>query len=836
VSQLTPSIVVPPSAAVEQPVPAASCPPRVGRRTLAIAIPLIAAAVLAAHWKALSSPVTTFDDDMYLVDNMLVQHPGWASIRQFFSEVLHPSTVRGYYQPMAMVSLMIDYALGGRVDNLLPFRITSLALHVLNTALAILLVYQLLGRAGPAALTGLLFGVHPMAIESIPWISERKTVLAAFFALLSLIAYVRYTRRPTLAGYALCTALFVLSLLSKPTTTPLPALMLILDAWPLHRLGRRAILEKLPLLVLSVVAAGITYVSQRNTCGVILPTDQSPLHIPYAICHNIVFYLYNIFWPAHLNWHYPFPRPFTWQSDWVRIGVIGTAAWLAVLAVSLRWTKSLAAGWLFFFVAIFPTLGIIGFHPVIAADRHAYLPMIGLMLSLACMMGAIERRLSPARVARLLRPAAVLLVLAAATAEALATRRYLDYWQDNITFREYLLTLDPDNPSIHNGMGMSLARAGRREEALAQFAEAIRCGANDARTWVNWGMVLRQMERIDEAIERYQAALALNPDLPEGRNNLADALIQKGRIDEAITHLQEALRLRPAFAEAHCNLGNAYKALGRHDQAIHAYREGLRWKPYLVTALRNMGKTLLEAGRPEEAEEVLRRAIGMKDDLASAHNDLGLALKAQGLPGEALACVERALALDPTLASAHYNAGNLWIDAGEHDKARQAFARALELEPRFTDARLNLANVLASQGRSVEAMAEYERVLAEMPGSAGAHNNLAALLEEHGRLDEAAGHYEQAVKADPKYADAFYNFAGLRVKQNRLGAALRLLSETLRLAPSHVEASYLRGNILAHQGKSSEAVACYEKVLALDPGHEDARQRLTALMASRPQR
>ena len=205
-------------------------------------------AVFVVHWPALSAKALSFDDGQYLTENVLVQNPGWRSVQRFLTEVLKPSTVGGYYQPLSMISLMTDYALGGRPDNLRPFHSTSLALHVANTALIIVLLYLLFGRPWIAAAVGLLFGVHPMTVESIPWVGERKTLLAAFFALWCLILYVRYTRRNTWQLYVSCFVMYVLALLSKPTSLPVPVLMLLMDYWPLNRWRPKVIIGKMAFL------------------------------------------------------------------------------------------------------------------------------------------------------------------------------------------------------------------------------------------------------------------------------------------------------------------------------------------------------------------------------------------------------------------------------------------------------------------------------------------------------------------------------------------------------------------------------------------------------------
>lgn len=348
---------------------------------------VVSAAVLVAHWPSLSAQAFMFDDEQCLTENLLVQNPGWASARRFLTEVLKPSTVRGYYQPLTMLSLMTDYALGGRPDNLYPFHRTNLTLHVMNTMLVIVLLYLLFGRAWVAAGVGLLFGLHPMTVEPIPWVGERKTLLAAFFALWCLILYVRYARRGNWRLYIGCMVMYVAALMSKPTSTPLPVLMLLMDYWPLRRFKRQLVLEKLPFFVVGAIFAIITYVSQSNTFGVRLPGEYGPERIPLTLCHNIIFYLYKIVWPANLSSHYAFPEVLGLSNPTVLAGVIGTCILIPLLVISLRWTRAALTGWMFFFVAIFPTMQIIAFNNIIASAKFAYLPSVGLLMVLASLLG-----------------------------------------------------------------------------------------------------------------------------------------------------------------------------------------------------------------------------------------------------------------------------------------------------------------------------------------------------------------------------------------------------------------------------------------------------------------
>jgi len=621
----------------------------------------VAAVVLIAHWPALSCRAISLDDDQYLLENRLVQNPGWQSAKRFLSEVLYPSTVRGYYQPLAMISLMLDYSLGGREDNLKPFRRTSLFLHVANSLLLIVFLYLLFGRAWPAAMVGLLYGVHPLTIESIPWLAERKTLLAAFFALWCLVFYVRFCRHGNVITYFVCMAFFVLALMSKPTSTPLPLLMLVLDYWPLKRLGRKAVLEKVPFVIIAGAAALITFLSQRNTADVIMPSEHGLIRIPLMICHNIIFYLRQFIWPVHLSAFYPFPSPFTPTQPMLLTGIIGTGVLIGFLFVTLFWTRALLAGWLFFFLAVFPTLGIIGFHPVIAADRHVYLPMVGFLLPLAGFLAWLWRDSEDTFAPRHIISLAVVLLLCCA--EIFAARRYLVNWRDTVTHYQYMLSLSPDQHVLHNNLALALAKS----------------------------------DRTDDAVEHYTRSLQLSPNSYEVHNNLGNALIKLGRIDEAIEHYKEALKLKAGFAVGHYNLAMALDDKGNTEEAIAQFRRAITIRPDYVDAWNELGYALARQGRLQQAVDCYKKAIELKPDLVIAHGRLGLVLAQLNRDDEAIGQFRIVLRARPDDFEMYFNVGFLLERQGKTAEAIEHYRRALQINPGFAKARRQLEAALAKQ-------------------------------------------------------------------------------------------------------------------------------------------
>ena len=626
---------------------------------------VVGGVVLSAHWPALSARALMLDDDQYVVENRLVRNPSWASAKRFFAEVLEPSTVRGYYHPLSMISLMLDAAMGGGVDNLKIFHCTSLFLHVANSLLVVVFLYFLFGRVFPAAMAGLLYGVHPVTIESVAWVSERKTLLAGFFALWCLIFYVRYVRKRGRRYYVVCLLMYVLSLLSKPSIIGIPFLLVLLDWWPFRRFSKKAVLEKVPLFIIAGVWAIITFISQSRSASVTLPGEAGLVRVLFIFCHNIIFYFYNFIWPVNLSWYYPFPEPFNLSHPEVVFGVIGTCVLIVALLISLRWTRSLVLGWLFFFAAIFPTLGVIGFHPMIAADRHMYFPMVGLFLPVIWFFGRVWDgefvRLGRA-VRRIILAASVVLL---SSSEFILTRCYLAYWRDSESVYKYMLGFSPDVAILHN----------------------------------NLGNVLKHSGKVAEAVEHFEQSLALKPDSAEIHNNLGSALDKLGRGDEAFEHYKEALKLKPKFAAAHYNVATLLAGRGRTDEAIAEYHKTLELAPDDVDALSNLGFALAGQGRFDEAIKYYKRALEVAPGNVIAHGRLGLALVGAGRIDEAIREFRIVLGERPRDAEMYFNVGVLLEQQGKFAEAINAYQLALGINPDYPQAGERLKAALTKEGK-----------------------------------------------------------------------------------------------------------------------------------------
>jgi tetratricopeptide (TPR) repeat protein len=754
---------------------------------------VVCTAVLVVYWPSLSANALSFDDEQYFTENLLVQSPGWKSAWRFLTEVLEPSTVNGYYQPLTMISLMVDYALGGQADNLMPFHRTSLALHLANTALVIILLYMLFGNIWAAAGIGLLFGIHPMTVETIAWVGERKTLLAAFFAFWCLILYVGFAHKKNPGFYLGCMAMYTLALMSKPTSTPLPIMMLLMDYWPLKRLNRRTVLEKIPLFVVGAVSAVITYISQSRTATVGLPTEYGPERIPLVICHNIVFYLYKIIWPINLSSHYPYPAVFSLSNPTLMAGIIGSCVLILLLIISLRWTRAALTGCLIFFVALLPTMQIIGFSNVIAADKFAYLPSVGLLMILA----AFAAWVYSVNETLIWHIVIVIVVLISAGAESVGTRKHLVHWRSTMSLSKYFLAQSPDATQTNLMMGYAFQREGKLDEAETYYRRAVRISPSAADVHNNLALTLRLQGKFDEAADQYRQALQGEPNNANIHYNLGNTLQSLGKLDEAINQYYEALRIKPEHAYAHNNLANALSEQGKLDEAVNHYRQALKIKPLYPGAYNNLGTTLQMQGKLEEAIDCYNRALRIKPDFSEAHYNLIYALALQNKLDVAINYYRQVLHIDIEDAEA-YNLFGIGLQSrGEFDKAVGQFQNALQAKPDFVEAHRNLAMLFESQGKFEEAAIHYRKILQLKPDDIELHTKIGNLLASQNKLDEAIGHFGQAVRLEPNNAEAHYNMGVALAMAEAPREAIEHLKQAMQLKPSWYEPAILLAGILA---------------------------------------
>ena len=609
----------------------------------------LALAVWAIYGQTRGFGFVYFDDDEYVFNNpQITQGLSFKAISWAFTHI-HSHN----WHPLTTLTHMFDC----QVYGLHPWghHLENVLLHGMAAILLFVALQKMTGALWRSAFVAAVFAVHPLHVESVAWISERKDALSGLFFMLTLMAYVRYTRAKEsgtgttflrFPSYWVALLLFALGLMCKPMLVTLPFVLLLLDWWPLQRFtlyNARSTMaglvrEKIPFLLLSAASCPVTIWAQKD---IVMSLEEMPfpLRVEIAfVCY--VAYVGKMFYPVRLAALYLFPEHYL--APW-RVGLSVLFLLLVSMGVSAARRKHpfLLTGWLWYLVMLLPVIGLMQTGNQAMADRYTYLPQIGLYIIVA--WGAVDLfcswrwRYRPILIGA--GPTAILATLLV-LAHAQTT-----YWQNGVTIMTRTIACTSDNYFAHDNLAVALATQGN----------------------------------LTEAIEHYERAIQLKPTYYAAHSNLAAALASQGKIDEAIEHFQRAIQLKPLFADAHNNLGNVLATQGRRVEAIEQYEQAIQLKPDYFDAHYNLGNALATQGKMVEAIQHYEQAIQIKPDHAEAHNNLANVLVNQGKMVEAIEHYERAIQISPNYLEAHYNLGNILAEQGNLPEAVQHFQKALDL-------------------------------------------------------------------------------------------------------------------------------------------------------------
>jgi protein O-mannosyl-transferase len=614
----------------------------VSGRPLLIALALIVVTI-AVYAGASKNDFVSYDDPKYVTENSTVSAGLTA---RGVSWALTTGTDANWF-PLTWLSHMLDVQLYG--TNAGGHHLTNVALHVANTLLLFGVLYWTTGALWRSGFVAALFAVHPLHVESVAWVAERKDVLSTLFMMLTLWAYVWYVRSPRASRYALVLLLFALGLMSKPMLVTLPCVLLLLDVWPLERVSfaanqrstaLRLVREKIPLFALAIVSSVVTFLVQRRG-GAVVGLDAFPLslRVENALV-SYVAYIGKMLWPSRLAAFYPYP-------EFLSAGLVAGAL-LVLIAVSVvvirarRRHPYFPVGWLWYLGTLLPVIGLVQVGNQAMADRYTYVPMIGLLIIAAW---GIPDLVARSRYRSIALSSAAVLVIAA---NAITARAQVSNWRNSTTLFSHALAVTRDNHIAENNLGRALAADGKIPEAVAHYTEALRIRPGYATAHTNLGAALMKQGKLDEAIAHFREGLRLKPDLAEAHMDLAAALASQGKADEAIGHYAEAVRLKPDFAEAQGNWGLVLAGQGKPDEAITHYEEALRLNPSFADVHNNLGFALASQGKFQDAIPHYMDAVRINPDFGLAHFNLGIALANVDKRDEAIREFREVLRITPS--------------------------------------------------------------------------------------------------------------------------------------------------------------------------------------------
>ncbi len=704
---------------------------------------LLIVATLGVFWQVRSHDFLNYDDDVYVSENSQVQEG-------FTRKSVIWAFTSGYasnWHPLTWLSHMLDCQLFGLNPG--GHHLTNLMLHLANTLLLFLLLNRMTSSLYRSALVAALFALHPLHVESVAWVAERKDVLSTLFWMLTMWTYLLYVEHPRLGRYLLTLVVFTLGLMAKPMLVTLPCVLLLLDYWPLDRLAlrqpedsinsgaqkglssspQRSFLlrlfwEKVPFFVLAAVSSAVTFLVQQSS-GAVKSVESFPLSIRIANgLVSYVSYIYKMIWPQHLAVFYPH------QGSSLPMWLAG-AAGLLLLGISVAVMRAgrrhpyLAVGWLWYLGTLVPVIGLVQVGLQEMADRYTYVPLIGLFIMIAWGIPELTRGWRYGRVVLRMAAGSLLAVL------MVCTWMQLRHWRNNETLFKHALNTTANNFLAHDSLGNTLAQQGKIGEAIDHYSAALRIKPDYMNSHTNLGIALLQRGDVEQAITHFSAVLRYQSDSPEAHNNLGLAVARQGYVDRAIDHYFTAIRLKPDYPQAHNNLGNALASQGKFDQAISHYSEALRIKPEDAEAHSNLANVLASQGRFKEAIDHYSQALQIKPDNFEAHINLGVVLADQGKLDEAIDHYSEALRIRPDYANAHNDLAVALEKQGRIEEAVDHYYEALRIEPNNTITHIQLALVWLSQERTDKAIEHYQKALSLSPDSTVVLNNLAWILATH---------------------------------------------------------------------------------------------------------
>jgi Flp pilus assembly protein TadD len=564
---------------------------------------LLAAAVFLTYSRVLHFDFVTFDDPEYVTANPHVQAGlSLAGVAWAFG-----SAAAGSWFPLTWLSHMLDCELFGLASGWHHF--TNVWIHALSTLLWFAMLKRITGARWKSALVAFLFGLHPLHVESVAWVCERKDVLSALFWVLTLWAYAGYVGRPGRGRYVLTLFLFCLGLMAKPMLVSLPIVLLLLDRWPFRR-GVQ-ILEKLPFFAASAAVSVVTYLVHRSA-GALASFEVVPVTarfenalISYAV------YILKMVWPVNLAVFYPYSQG-SLVAPAVIAGIAIVTVTILVIRVLPRWPY-LAVGWLWYLVTLLPVIGLVQAGAQARADRFTYIPMIG--VSIALVWGASEALEAWPHIR---------LALAAAVCSVCLVLTWLQvgYWRDSISLYQHAIDVTSDNYVARFNLASVLEARGNSAEAVAQLRETVRIRPYFATAHAELGQLLAGQGQPEEALGELQAAVRLKPDSADAHFRLGSVLGTLGRAGDAAEEFSQAIRLQPENADAHYNLGIALAQGDKLPEAAREFSATVGLRPDDVDARFNLGITLARLGRLDEAITQLSEAVRIRPNFTEARQAL----------------------------------------------------------------------------------------------------------------------------------------------------------------------------------------------------------------------
>ena len=631
--------------------------------------------IIVPYLQVINFDFVDFDDGLYITENIHVQKGLTIEGLIWAFTTFHSAN----WHPVTWLSHMLDYELYG-LDPM-GHHWTNIQLHMANTLLLFLILQMMTGAIWQSAFVAALFALHPLHVESVAWVSERKDLLSTFLGLLSIAAYYHYVKTFGLKNYLMVIIFLSLGLMAKPMLVTFPFVLLLLDFWPLKRFQFkndrmlqsdrvtffgfqgffRLFLEKVPFFIPVIFSCILTFFAQKSG-GALVPLESLSLKTRIAnALISYVSYVFKAIWPGNLAVYYPYTADTfpVWQICGAALLIVSVFCGAICLLKQYRYV---AVGLFWYFGTLIPVIGLVQVSDQAMADRYTYIPLTGLFIIVAW---GVSDLLVKWHYRKIFLGISAVIILSALT---VCTFSQASHWRNTITLFENAVKVTENNYKALNNLGAALVDKGKYDEALLYFAEALRINPQKTDARNNLANILFLQGKPDEAVFHYNEILKCNPQEIDTLNNLANVLSAQGKRDEAVLHYKEAIKINPDYADAHYNLANALFAQGKRDEAVLYYKEAIKINPDYVKAHYHLGNILINQKKMKEAMFHFAETIRISPDYAEAYNKIGLILAEQG----------------------------------KYKKAEVFFLKAIRIKPNYPKARKNLEllNKILSQDKS----------------------------------------------------------------------------------------------------------------------------------------
>ncbi len=720
-----------------------------------------------------------WDDDAYIKNNPLIYS---INLKEIFSH-----NVMGNWHPVTMLALALEYHLFGL--NASGYHAVNLLLHLLNVILVFYTVFLLSNKAAVALVASLLFGIHPLHVESVAWAAELKDLLYTFFFLAAYICYLKYLKELRIKNeelrignnkyYLLSLLLFAVSLLSKAMAASLPLVLILTDYFKGRKIDsrdaiNRVFIEKVPFFLLAIALGVVAVLAQKTDESAQLTTIFTfPQRLVFA-SFGFITYLYKLLLPLNLSAFYPYPVnngvdiPIQYYA--YLLSFLGLAAYLIY---SRRFTKKIIFGIGFFTLTILFVLQLLPVGNAIMADRYSYIPSIGIFYLAG--EGFIWLW------SKNIKLPALILLSVSSILFSVKTYARCGVWKNDMTLWNDVIGQDKTVAEAYYNRGILFMNEKRNEEAIKDFNKVVELKPGYANSYNGRGVIFTNEKRNDEAIKEFNKAIELNRGYADAYNNRGFLFMNENRNEEAVKDYNKAIELKPGYADAFYNRGSVFVGQRRIEEAIKDFNKAVELKPNYAEAYNIRGSVFVGQRRNEEAIIDFNKAIELKPDYAGAYYNRGIVFVNVKRNEEAFRDFTRAIELKPDYAIAYNNRGVIFVNEKRNEDAIRDFTRAIELNPGYVDAYNNRGFVFGSQKRNSEAIKDFDKAIELKPDFAGSYNNKANLLFEEKRFGEAVSNYTKVIDLNSGYAQAYFKRGLAEFYSGKKAAACTDLEQAVSL-------------------------------------------------------